>query len=126
MGFHFLGPLGVWVWGLGLQCRRPWPDLGVPVVEVPLLGVLIIYRGLDKDYRGIILRLYRDNGKENGNYYNTGIKKILRCTRSPSLKISVRTLFTPADDASSQFFCSCIIQVIGWNGQQRASAILQP
>ena len=28
------------------------------------------YNGLYRGYIGVILRLYRDNGKDNGNYYN--------------------------------------------------------
>ena len=32
-------------------------------------------------FRGIVLGLYRDNGKENGNYYNTGGPKKLPISR---------------------------------------------
>ena len=28
------------------------------------------FKGVYRDYIGVILGLYRDNGKENGNYYS--------------------------------------------------------
>ena len=41
--------------------------------EGPKIGRILvlvgIYRGLCWDYIGVILRVYLDNGKENGSYY---------------------------------------------------------
>ena len=33
------------------------------------MEILGPFEGGYRDYIGVVLRLYRDNGKENGNYY---------------------------------------------------------
>ena len=38
--------------------------------KMETLGIIGIIQGLYRDYIEIILGLYGDNGKENGNYYN--------------------------------------------------------
>ena len=47
--------------------ERPGQGFGSQLGPIHGLG---LYQGLYRGYIGVILGLYWDNGKENGNYYN--------------------------------------------------------
>ena len=55
-----------------------WDSIGIMEKKMETLGP---FKGIYRDYIGVRLGLYRDNGRENGNHYNGLYSLKLKATR---------------------------------------------